>query len=267
MENTMNNVARQVVSPVSRQSIASNPPFLRQSNFGIPTLKRNLRPFPKVEIINDLARKLPLDLHFALQEISFQNGQTIYDFDDTVNFVYFPQNCVAMRLNLLEDGSMVEVGITGKEGILGSAALFGNPLSQDLLVAEIGGQALQIRADVLREFFRRSEDFQNEIFGFQQNFLMQISQRSACRCRHNVAAQLSTWLLLLSERLNGAEIPLTHETIARRLGARRAGITVAVNDLEDAHAIKCGRGKIIVQNRRILENHACECYKVLSNKS
>ncbi len=252
-------------APSSRTTVwnQQNPSFLRQPHFKNST-STLLNQHKTNEIANSLAAKLPIELHYALQEVSFQNGQTIYDFGDAIDYIYFPQNCVAMRLNLLEDGSMVEVGIIGKEGILGSGSLLGNKISSDWLIAEIGGKALRIRADVLRDFFRCSEEWQNLFFKFYENFLGQISQRSACRCRHSIAEQLSTWLLLLDERMNGKEIPLTHETIARRLGARRAGITVSMNELENARAIKCGRGKISVNNRKILEGHACECYSVLN---
>ena len=260
----MNNAVLEIDPLTSLQPISPQKILRRQSNFDVSISGNNARVLTKFEITNKIARRLPIELQFALNEVSFSNGQTIYDYGDSINFVYFPQNCVGMRLNLLEDGSMVEVGMIGKEGLWGGESLFGSLKADELSVAEIGGKALRIRTDILRDYFRNSEDFRREIYTFNRRFLTQISQRSVCRCRHSVAAQLSGWLLMISQRLNGAEIPLTHEIIARRLGARRAGITVAVNDLENVRAIRCGRGKIFVENRQTLENHACECYIVLA---
>jgi hypothetical protein len=51
--------------------------------------------------------------------------------------------------------------------------------------------------------------------------------------------------------------------IASRVGARRAGITIAAGMLQEAGAIEYRRGQLHVRRREILEQAVCECYKLM----
>ena len=55
------------------------------------------------------------------------------------------------------------------------------------------------------------------------------------------------------DRLDGNELPLTHEFIALMLNVRRAGVTVAVQGLSRKRLVKAGRGRIVVADRAGLE--------------
>ena len=65
---------------------------------------------------------------------------------------------------------------------------------------------------------------------------------------------------MIHDRVGGANLRLTQEMIASRVGARRAGITVAAGMLQDLHAIEYRRGQLHIQNRDLLEQTVCECY-------
>ena len=199
-----------------------------------------------------------------MRTVYFERGQTIYDIGDTFDFVYFPNNMVASRLALMEDGAMIEVGVVGREGLLGIAALIGATCANNMTIAETGGSAIRIRTKVLRDIFRHDFKLQSLLLSYYHDFLTQISQRAACRCRHSVAQQLCTWLLQVHDRAGINDLSLTQETIANRLGARRASITVAINELEKSGLLRCKRGHIVICDRAGLENHACECYGLLS---
>lgn len=232
-----------------------------------PTLKTSAHSqFEQVN--NELLLSLPKETFFQLQTemrtVHFERGQTIYDIGDPFDFVYFPNNMVASRLALMEDGAMIEVGVVGREGLLGVAALIGAKTASNMTVAETTGSAIRIRTKVLCEAFRRDYKLQSLLLGFYHDFLMQVSQRAACRCRHSVAQQLCTWLLQIHDRSETNDLTLTQEAIANRLGARRASITVAINELERANLLQCKRGHILISNRGGLENQACECYGLLA---
>lgn len=219
------------------------------------------------QIGNELLLKMPVDvsvrLQPAMQKVVFERGQTIYDIGDTFDFVYFPIDLVASRLCLMEDGAMIEVGVIGREGLLGISSMMGSATANCLTVAETGGTAIRIRTKLLRDIFRQNQKLQAILLNYYSDFLTQVSQRAACRCRHTVAQQLCTWLLLVHDRASSNDLALTQETIANRLGARRASVTVALNELERCGCVRSRRGHIIITNRRDLENCACECYDIL----
>ena len=216
---------------------------------------------------NELLLSLPVDvsvkLQPAMQKVVFERGQTIYDIGDTFDFVYFPIDLVASRLCLMEDGAMIEVGVVGREGLLGISSMMGAITANCLTIAETGGTAIRVRTKLLRDIFRQNQKLQKILLNYYSDFLTQVSQRAACRCRHTVAQQLCTWLLLVHDRATGNDLALTQETIANRLGARRASVTVALNELERNGCVQSRRGHIIISNRRGLENCACECYDIL----
>jgi len=95
--------------------------------------------------------------------------------------------------------------------------------------------------------------------------MTQVSQRCVCNKRHTVLDRLCCWLLMLHDRVGG-NLRLTQEMIASRLGARRAGITVAAGALQATHAIEYRRGQLHINNRDVLEQAVCECYTIMKNE-
>lgn len=235
---------------------------LIKPNFRLPALPQTDKP------ANELLLALPKDVFQELQPemktVYFERGESVYDIGDAFDYVYFPNNMVASRLAIMVDGAMIEVGVVGREGLLGVAALIGANAANNMTIAETAGSAVRVRTKVLREVFRRSRKLQSLVLNYYHDFQTQISQRAACRCRHSVAQQLCTWLLQIHDRAATNDLTLTQETIAHRLGARRASITVAINELEKLGFLRCKRGHIIVTQRGGLEKLACECYGLLS---
>src|SRR5262245_15600903 len=63
------------------------------------------------------------ELKSRFQMVEFERGETVYPADHVIDSVYFPLSAVASRLSILEDGSTVEVGLIGHDGVIGLAAL------------------------------------------------------------------------------------------------------------------------------------------------
>jgi hypothetical protein len=51
------------------------------------------------------------------------------------------------------------------------------------------------------------------------------------------------------------------------LGVRREGVTEAMGNLQRLGALVCGRGQILVNDRRMLEQHVCECYAAVQDQT
>jgi CRP-like cAMP-binding protein len=125
---------------------------------------------------------------------------------------------------------------------------------------QIGGAALRIGADAFRHALEQSPALQKLLLRFVQVFHLQTAQTAACNGSHPVGRRLARWLLMCHDRLDGDELPLTHEFIAVMLGVRRPGVTEALQMLETEQAIRAERRNIVVLDRRRLEETAGDGY-------
>lgn len=200
-----------------------------------------------------------------LQKVSLKTGQTIYHPEDPIDFVYFPETVIASRLSLMEDGSTVEVGLIGNDGVVGISSFIGAKRARSWTVVDVGGHAYRMRASLFMERVRTNADFRSVIANYYHSFFMQVSQRAVCRCRHSLMEQFCSWLLMFKDRFNSNKLPLTHEHIARRLGTRRASVTVAASELKKEGVIDYSRGFILIADSENLKAQSCECYTVLKD--
>ena len=162
----------------------------------------------------------------------------------------------------MDDGATVEVSMTGREGVTGVVSLFGDHRARDWTRVLVGGDALSVRADIVKQSFMVSEAAQRVLLDHYRALLTQISQRAVCNGRHTILQRLACWLLMLHDRVSGDQIRLTQEEMAGRLGVRRAGVTQAARVLLGSGAVNYNHGRINVLDRHIIELVACECYRV-----
>ena len=64
------------------------------------------------------------------------------------------------------------------------------------------------------------------------------------------------------DRLEGDDLPLTHEFLSLMLGVRRSGVTNEIHIIEGLHAVKATRGLIRVIDRAKLEEIAGGSYGI-----
>ncbi len=95
---------------------------------------------------------------------------------------------------------------------------------------------------------------------------MVAAQRGICNSRHTLLERLCCWLLMVHDRVGNFNLRLTQELIASRIGARRAGVTVAAGVLKDMRAIEYRRGQIHILDREALEEVVCECYSIIKEE-
>ena len=163
----------------------------------------------------------------------------------------------------MEDGTTVETAMTGREGLIDMSAILGSGASRQWTWVSISGDALQLETKVLEQVFLSNETALKALLHCYRSFVTQISQRCICNTRHTIHERLCCWLLMIHDRVGGQDLRLTQETIASRVGARRAGITVAAGMLQGLHAIEYRRGHLHILDRAVLEEMACECYTIL----
>jgi CRP-like cAMP-binding protein len=182
---------------------------------------------------------------------------------EKIDFGYFLNDGMTSLVALSADGRSVEVGIVGREGMVGM------PLSVGLLrgtfraIMQMSGSGLRIRADVFQDVLRCASTLQSELSRFALVHGMQVAQLAACNRLHEIPQRLARWLLMCQDRVDSQMLPLTHEFLAQMLGTGRPSVSLAAGVLEDAGLIENMRGTVKILNRKSLEQAACECYGVI----
>ena len=188
----------------------------------------------------------------------------IYEAGDEIEFIYFPIESVVSAVAILEDGSSVEISMTGREGLVGLPALVGGGRALHWMRVSVSGAALKIPTASLQALLRESEPIHDAALRAYRRLFTQICQRSVCNVRHSLLQRLSVWLLMMSDRIGAVELPFTQEDIANRISVRRAGVSVAASTLQAVRAISYHRGRIMITDRPAIEGTACECYQVMA---
>jgi CRP-like cAMP-binding protein len=201
-----------------------------------------------------------------LEHVTLSRGATVYRADQTIEAVYFPEDAVVAMVDSMHDGRTVEVGIIGREGLVGINIFLGGVATPDKAIVQLSGGAMRMRAKDLRKELRFGSPLQRLLLSYGRAFLAVISQSVACSQHHDVKQRLARLLLTMSHYAGSREFLMVHESIAALLGVRRAGITVAASELQTAGLISYRRGHISILDRPGLQKRSCECYRFISGQ-
>jgi CRP-like cAMP-binding protein len=180
--------------------------------------------------------------------------------------VYFPNRAIISLVALMENGSLTEIGLADRRGMLGVPVFLGGKQANNQAIVQIADSAMQMDSAQLNTEFNRGGALQRLLLLYTQALLTQVSQTAACNRLHSLEERLARWLLLIRDSLKSNELPLTQEFISQMLGTRRSGVTVAAGTLQQAGIIRYTRGKITILNREDLEATSCECYCLVKDE-
>lgn len=195
--------------------------------------------------------------------VTLETPQHIYQAGQPIRAVYFPIDSVLSVVRQMRDGSSIEVGTVGREGVSAIPVLLGATTSANESYCQVPGRAVVIDIEHFQKMLGAGQDrFRNLVDRFLQAYVNMLGQLAACNGKHNVYERCARWLLLTHDRVNSDKIALTHEYLSMMLGARRSGVTKAAATLQQAGLIRYTRGHIVILDRQGLEQAACECYAV-----
>ncbi len=207
------------------------------------------------------------DLVSHLARVSLSSGEVLHQADAEIRYVYFPETCVVSILSTMEDGSMVEVGVVGNEGMLGLRVLLGVKKTPHSAIVQVAGSAMRMSARLLDEDLKGvGSSLRPLLLPYTQALLSQVSQSAACISQHSIRQRLARWLLAMRDRSGSNSLEITHEIISLMMGIRRASATENLRELQDAGLIATKRGGIRIIDSQGLENTACECYRIVKKE-
>jgi CRP-like cAMP-binding protein len=213
--------------------------------------------------VNRLIDALPAtDRRRVLAEfdnVELEFADVLYNLEETLDHVYFPLGCF-ISLIMPIDGTSLEVGLVGSEGMFGIPLALGVDVSPVGAVVQGAGSALRMGAASFRRELERSPALRRAIDRYAFVRASQLARMVGCTRFHVIEARLARWLLMTQDRAHANSFPITQSFLAVMLGVRRVGVTKAASSLQRRNLIRYSRGQMTVLDRRGLKAASCGCY-------
>ena len=181
--------------------------------------------------------------------------------DRPTRHVYFPTGGFISLVTLLEGHPGLEVGMVGREGMVGAQLALGVVASPLRSLVQGSGTALRVGTKAFRAELARSTALRRIIDRYLYVLMAQLATSAACLRFHLIGPRLARWLLMTHDRAETDTFHVTQEFLAYMLGVRRVGVTAAAAALQRSSLIEYTRGALTVLDRAGLEHVACSCYE------
>ncbi len=196
-----------------------------------------------------------------LQHVEMHAKQPLYEPNTSLEHVCFPETGVSSVLTVLDDGTQTEVATVGWEGMIGLPTFLGVRAVEGRAAWQVAGSAFRCPVGAFLQEVSRGDSLAVTLRLYAQAFFHCLARLATCNRRHLIQERCSCWLLFAHDCIEGDQFDLTHESLARIIGVRRPGVTVAAGRLQRAGLIDYARGRLTVLDRAGLEASACECYR------
>jgi CRP-like cAMP-binding protein len=225
----------------------------------------------RIQYENRILARLPraeLNLfQHHLEAIDLPVKMFLHEAGRVSDYAYFPETGIASMVSTLKNGTTVEVGLIGRDGLVGLlSTMSGESLPFDCYM-QVPGKGYRMKMKRLRDCFEARKVLRKKLLCAVQAQLVQMGQIAVCNRVHEIQERLARWLLSCHDRINSQEVLLTHEFLATMLGAPRSTVTLAAGGLQQAGYIEYTRGRVQILDRPGLERIACECYGIIRNET
>ena len=222
--------------------------------------------FARNQILTALTRQQYPLLFSHLEPVPLPRSKVLYHLADRISHAFFIMSGMVSLLATTQEGLTTQISMVGNEGVVGVPAILRVNKAPYQIKVQIPGRAMRVRIDVLIKEFNRDGPLHDMMLRYVHALISQISQSAACNRFHQIEERLSRWLLTSEDRAMSETLQLTHEALSHMLGATRANVTAAANNLKRAGLIDYHRGSIQIVDRQGLEKAACECYRVITEE-
>ena len=199
-------------------------------------------------------------LRALAESVELHLSEVLHEPGSPTPAVYFPVDGFISMVTPIDGHPGLEVGMVGREGMLGAHLALGVAKTPLRAVVQGSGAAWKIAAPAFQAELKRSAALQQVLHRYLYVRMVQLARASACLRYHQISPRLARWLLMSQDRAHRAQFHVTHEFLAYMLGVRRVGVTMAAGALQRAGLIAYHRGELTVLDRGGLEAVTCACY-------
>jgi CRP-like cAMP-binding protein len=190
-------------------------------------------------------------------------GQVLYQPRTTSRHVYFPNDCTVSLVAIADRSSGLEVGLVGREGMVGIASALGVSTSPVRALVQGAGSAMRMTSARFGRELKHNRPLQRELDRCAYVAMATAMQIAVCNNEHLLEARLARWLLMTRDRAGSDKFRSTQESIALMLGVRRVGVTTAASALQQRKLIRYSRGTMHILDSAGLLAVSCSCYEVI----
>lgn len=211
-------------------------------------------------LIELLPRKERLRLLAVSEPFPLTLATVLSEPGNQAKFVYFPTSGFVSLVARIEGSPGVEVGMVGREGLLGAHLALGVVTSPLHALVQGEGVAWRVGAVAFQRELALSTVLTRSVQRYLYVLMTQLTMSAACLRFHQIGPRLARWLLMSQDRAHSDSFHVTQQFLAYMLGVRRVGITAAAGVLQEQGLITYRRGELTVLDRQGLEAASCRCY-------
>lgn len=194
------------------------------------------------------------------ESVTLRAGEQLYGAGERIEHAYFPIDAAISLATRVEAPLSLGVGVVGIEGMLGIGLILDSPVAEFNARVETSGRAWRVQSAHFSRQLDERPAFRARMNRYAYVCLLQLAQDITCRNFHLLEGRLARQLLMARDRARSNHIALTHATLAKLLGVRRAGVTLAASEMQKRGLVRYSRGDIQVLDVSALRATACGCY-------
>ena len=187
-----------------------------------------------------------------LEAVPLDKGQMLIEKNVPFEYVHFPERGLGSVMSSAPSTQRVETSLFGRDGMSGISLPLGTRQTPQTSIVQVEGDGHRIATGALEEAIGRSRSLHRLLLLYVQTTVAQTSSTALSNVIQSIEERLARWLLMVHDRVDGDELPLTHEFLSIMLGVRRPSVTTALHVLEGDHLISARRGLVTVLDRDAL---------------
>ena len=198
-----------------------------------------------------------------LKTASLRAKQVLYNPNQPIHTIYFPDNAVICQMTVMADGGTLETATVGLEGASWISASIGAPSMPCETVVAIGGDAHTLDINDLDREMAENEPFRDVLTQYSHALLIHSMRMTGCTGLHTLEQRCARWILTTLDRVTEDRFSITHEFLSMLLGASRPSVSVVIENFQREGMLRVERGRVLIGDRDRLLKVTCDCYEVI----
>ena len=200
-----------------------------------------------------------------LNRVSLKAKEILYQPNQAIREVYFPETAVICQMTVMSNGDTLETATVGLEGASWISAHVGAPSMPCQTVVAIGGVAHTLTIGDLSRELVENEHFADVLTKYSHALLIHSMRLTGCAGLHTVEQRCARWILTALDRVSADRFAVTHDFLAMMLGCRRPSASLVIEKFQKEGMVTVKRGQIILADRSALLRATCECYGIIKD--